>query len=79
MTNIWVILLLLIILCFLVFQWWFEQSRVRNMSDVRRNARKWYQRPLLWALCSGLVFIIVLILISRQIYYLAQALKALDY
>lgn len=74
MKIVWIILLLVMVLCFLIYQWWFEQSRLRQMSQARRNGIKWYKRPEAWAIYSLVVFILILVLISTQIQRLAEVL-----
>lgn len=74
MKIVWIILLLVMVLCFLIYQWWFEQSRLRQMSQARRNRIKWYKRPEAWAIYSLVVFILILVLISTQIQRLAEVL-----
>ena len=78
MGVVWLILFLVMILCFLIYQWWFEHSRLRQMSEARRSKIKWYNRPGAWATYSLVVFIIVLLLISSQIRRLAEMLLKLN-
>lgn len=75
---VWIILLLVFMLCFLIYQWWFEQSRVRNMSEARRNKIKFYNKPAAWAIYSIIVFLMILSLISFQIMGLMEGLLELN-
>lgn len=78
MTIVWVILLLVFLLCFTIYQWWFEQSRTRNMSDIRKSKIKFYNKPTAWAIYSGVIFLTILLLISIELLGLTQALMDLN-
>lgn len=78
MTIVWILLLLVFLLCFLIYQWWFEQSRSRNMSEARKSRTKFYNRPAAWALYSIVVFLIILSLISFQIMGLMENIMKLN-
>lgn len=76
---IWIILLVVFVLCFLIYQWWFIQSRYRNMTDTERNRIKTYQRPIAYAIYSAIVFLVLVILVSIEIKNLMDAIMQLNY
>lgn len=78
MTILWVIVLLVFLQCFTIYQWWFEQSRSKQLSEVRKSKIKPYKKPLAWAIYSGILFIIILVLIGAQVMELAEALLELN-
>ena len=78
MTVVWLILLFVFLLCFTIYQWWFEQSRTRNMSELRKGKIKFYNRPAAWATYSVILFFAILILISVQVLGLMEALMELN-
>ncbi len=78
MTIVWVILFLVFLLCFTIYQWWFEQSRARNMSELRKSKIKVTNRPAAWAIYSVIIFLSILVLISLQILGLTEALMELN-
>lgn len=73
-----IIMALIFVLCFLIYQWWFQSSRFRNMPEVTRSKVKPYNRPLAWALYSLIVFLAVIALIGYQIMVMMDYIMQLD-
>lgn len=61
------IMILVFVLCFLIYQWWFQNSRFRTMPEVTKAKVKPYNRPIAWALYALVVFLGVLALIAYEI------------
>lgn len=77
MTIIWIVLLLIFLLCFFIYQWWFEQSRFRQMTEKRKAMTKWYGHPLFWMILSILVFLALIGIISYYIMGFAESMLSL--
>lgn len=63
---LWTIVLVFV-LCFLIYQWWFQSSRFRTMPEVTKAKVKAFNRPWAWMLYSIIVFLGILALIGYQI------------
>ncbi len=72
------VMILVFLLCFLIYQWWFQSSRFRNMPNVTRLKVKAYNRPLAWAIYSIIVFVILLFMIGNQILILMEYIMELQ-
>lgn len=78
MQVIWVVLLLVFLLCFFVYQWWFEQSRYRQMTEKRKAKVQWYSRPVFWLLLSVGAFFALLTIIAVHLARVTEALMELN-
>lgn len=75
---LYAIIILVFLLCFFIYQWWFQNSRFRNMPDLERAKIKPYNRPIAWAIYSVIVFILLVTLIGYQIFILMGYIMELD-
>lgn len=73
-----IVLLLIFVLCFFIYQWWFMNSRFRNMPQVTRDKVKPYNRPGAWAAYSLIVFLILVAIIAYQMLRLTGAIMELS-
>lgn len=78
MNQLMIILALVCLLCFTLYQWWFQSTRFKQMSDRDQNKIKSLNKPLAWMLYSISLFLIVIILIGYQIMQLMNAIMKLD-
>lgn len=78
MDQLLIILSLSFLLCFTLYQWWFQNSRNKQMSDRELAKIKWYNKASAWMVYSLLIFILVIGLISYNILVLMDAVMSLD-
>lgn len=78
MNQVLILLALVFLLCFFIYQWWYEQSRNRNRSQAQIDAIKLYNRPKAWAVYSLITFFIILSIIGYWIYKLMFAVIQLN-
>jgi len=78
MQVLWTVLVLVFMMCFFVYQWWFEQSRVRNMTQKRRAKVKWYNKPAFWMVLTIATFLALIAILSVQLAGLTEALMELN-
>jgi len=77
-TWLLMVLILIFILCFFIYQWWFINSRFRNMPDVTRAKIRPYNRPGAWATYSLIVFLIIVMVIGYQMLILTGVIMELS-
>lgn len=78
MSQLYIILALVFLLCFTIYQWWFQSSRFKQMADPDQAKVKAYNKPRAWALYSIGIFLVLLTLISYNIMKLMQGIMSLD-
>ena len=78
MNQLMIILALVFLLCFTLYQWWFQSTRFKQMSDKDQKKINLLNKPLAWMLYSISLFFIVIILIAYHIMQLMEAIMNLD-
>jgi len=78
MNQLIIILGLVFLLCFTIYQWWFQGSRFKQMSDRDQEKVGIYNKPIAWMLYSISIFLIVIVLIGYNIMRLMESVMNLD-
>lgn len=78
MNQLIIILGLVFLLCFTIYQWWFQGSRFKQMSDRDQERVGIYNKPIAWMLYSISIFLMVIVLIGYNIMRLMESIMKLD-
>lgn len=78
MNQLYILLLLVFLMCFTIYQWWFQGSRFKQMSDRDQAKIKVYNKPMAWMIYSLTLFIMVIILIGFNILKLMESVMKLE-
>jgi len=78
MNQLYMILILVFLLCFTIYQWWFQSTRFKQMSEKDQDKIDFYNKPLSWMTYSLVLFVLVLGLIGYNIMRLIEAVMNLE-
>lgn len=78
MNVLLIIMGLTFLLCFTIYQWWFQSSRFKQMAERDRDKVQALNRPLAWVIYSLVLFIAIIGIISFYIMQLMDVIMKLQ-